>query len=743
MAARNKRKKRRPLPAGTAEAPKPPATRPPSLPPARKPATGFRLWLFRILALTVVPAAVLVLLEIVLHLSGYGYPATAMVKDKIQGQTVYRDNPRFGWLFFPWNIAREPSPYRFPAAKGDNAYRIFILGESAAQGTPDPAFAFSRILEAMLADRYPDVDFEVINTAMVATNSHAVRRIARDCAHHKPDLFIVYLGNNEVVGPFGAGTVFSPLTGNIRLIRAGIAFKATRTGQLLSNVGQRLGGRSEAPAVWTGMDMFLKKQVRADDESLQTVYSHFQKNLQDIRDIALSAGAKVIISTVATNLGDNPPFASLHRKDLSQEDLAEWQDLYDQGIALEQQARFPDATDKYLAAAQIDDAYADLHFRLATCYDQLSDVLKARAHYVRARDLDTLRFRADTRINEIIRRAAQDKTAGGVELVDAVDALAAQSPNGLAGKELFHEHVHLNFTGNYLIARRLFDRVTAFLPEAEAKRRIADSPVHTEQQCRDALVYTFWDEHTNTEEVLNDFIKKPPFTGQLYHDRRVSQFEQKEQALRAQLTNPALQGIDAQYRQAIAARKADWWVRWKYAEFLSEQMRNERAAAVQYQWVRDYLPHYSQAWAKLGTSLGKQGDLDSAIAMNLHALQLSPAHVFAQYNLGFAYQMRGQHEEALEHYRLAITYKPDYPEAWNNIGAILYQQGHTDEAIATYHNAQELIQDYPDLYYNLGVIYENQDRIAEAINQYQAALKIEPQSPKLQKALQIARSKQP
>ncbi|MBE0535352.1 MAG: tetratricopeptide repeat protein [Phycisphaerae bacterium] len=706
----------------------------------KKPVARGRLWLFRLLALTLVPTALLGSVEIILRLSGYGFTPHAMVKDDIQGQTVYRDNPQFGWLFFPWKIARESSPYRFPGEKGDNVYRIFILGESAAQGTPDPAFAFGRILQVMLADHYPDVEFQVINTAMVATNSHVVRHIARDCARHKPDLFIVYLGNNEVVGPFGAGTVFSPLTGNLTLIRLGIALKATRTGQLLSNLADRLPGRSDAPAVWTGMDMFLEKQVRAEDRSLQTVYGHFRKNVEDICDIASNAGAELILSTVATNLRDNPPFASLHHNGISTENLAQWQRLYDEGVAMETQARFQDAIDTYLAAVQIDDTYADLHFRLATCYDQLSNVLKANAHYVRARDLDTLRFRADSRINEIICHIAEHRS-GAIDLVDAAGALAAKSPGGIIGKELLHEHVHLNFTGNYLIAQQLFDRVSALLPEARARRRIADSPIQTEQQCRDALTYTLSNEHANVAEVLNDFIKKPPFTGQLYHERRVAELEKKEQTLRAQLTPDTLKRIDQQYQLAVASRKADWWVRWKYADFLSEQMRNERSASAQYLWVKNFVPHYAQAWAKLGTSLGKQGNLDAAVAMNSHALELNPAHVFARYNLAFACQMRGQYDKALEHYRLAIQYKPDYPEAYNNIGAILYQQGHVEEAVTTYRNALEQIKDYADLYYNLGVILEHKGLIDEAIEQYRAALNVEPDSPKLRKALDIASAK--
>jgi hypothetical protein len=197
------------------------------------------------------------LVEIGLRIGGYGNPTTAMVKAEIGGRSVWQDNQRFSWQFFPWQIARIATPYVFDDKKTTNACRIFILGASAAQGTPDPTFAFGRILETMLRESYPGVKFEVINTAIVAINSHVVRRIAMDCAKHQPDLFVVYLGNNEVVGPFGTGTVFTPLSGNLKLIRFGIAFKATRIGQLLSNTtGQLAAGGG--PAVWAGMEMFLR-----------------------------------------------------------------------------------------------------------------------------------------------------------------------------------------------------------------------------------------------------------------------------------------------------------------------------------------------------------------------------------------------------------------------------------------------------------------------------------------------------
>ena len=201
---------------------------------SRKPITGRRLWLFRIVALTVIPALLFLLLELGLRIVGYGFPPTATIKCEVNGRTSYCDNIKFGWRFFPPNIAREFDPFVFPADKPDNTYRVFVLGASAAKGEPDSAFCFGRFLEVMLRQKYPGINFEVITVATAAINSHVVVEIAGDCARHQADLFIVDLGNNEVVGPYGAGTVFSPISSSLPLIRMGIALKATRLGQLLS-----------------------------------------------------------------------------------------------------------------------------------------------------------------------------------------------------------------------------------------------------------------------------------------------------------------------------------------------------------------------------------------------------------------------------------------------------------------------------------------------------------------------------
>ena len=92
----------------------------------------WHLWLFRIIALTIIPALLLLLVELTLRIVGYGFPATAIIKCELDGRDVYCGNLQFGRRFWPRNIAREFTGFVIPADKPSDTYQIFVLGASAA-----------------------------------------------------------------------------------------------------------------------------------------------------------------------------------------------------------------------------------------------------------------------------------------------------------------------------------------------------------------------------------------------------------------------------------------------------------------------------------------------------------------------------------------------------------------------------------------------------------------------------------
>ena len=183
--------------------------------------------------------------------------------------------------------------------------RVFVLGSSAAQGDPEPAFGVARLLEVLLRDQYPGVELEVVNAAATAINSHYVYQAARACLALEPDVLVVYAGNNEVVGPFGAGTVLSASAPPLPLVRAQLAAQRSRMGQLVARslraAGRGLGG-GRAAGAWHGMEMFLEQQVSRDDAALQRSYRNYERNLADTCRLAREADVPVVLSTIAVNL---------------------------------------------------------------------------------------------------------------------------------------------------------------------------------------------------------------------------------------------------------------------------------------------------------------------------------------------------------------------------------------------------------------------------------------------------------
>lgn len=710
-----------------------------------QPITGWRLWLFRIVAITILPALFFLLLEVSLRIVGYGYPPGAIVKCKSRGRDAYRDNFKFGWRFFPRNIARELSAFVFPMDKSADTYRIFVLGASAAKGNPEDSFRFGRVLQVLLRRQYPGVNFEVITAAMPAINSHAVLEIAKGCAQHQPDLFIVYLGNNEVVGPYGPGTVFSGFSASLPLIRFGIAIKATKLGQLLTSLFELASPGGDNLAYWRGLGMFLEKQVRADDRRLKTVYKHFQRNLQDMHRFACKSGAKIIFCTVSGNLKDNPPFASLHRSNLTDSEKKSWDELYQQAVEYETDGNYAEAVEHYLAAAEVDDCYADLQFRLGRCYWAMGEYDKARDRYIRARELDTLRFRADTQINEVIRdiAGASSGQTDGVYVVDAVKVFERNSPHETPGEELFYDHVHMTFKGNYLLAGAISKQVEEVLPE-QFKRYKTDEPrplegrgeqpLPTETECARYLAYTDWDRYKITEQLLYGYIKRAPFTNQLYHSERVRQMEQELKELKVYLKPENLKKAAAQYRFAIENNKEDWLLHQKYGKLLLEDLQDYRAAVEQYLLLLEYLDYYI-VHANLALLFVELGNLDAAFEHSLKAIQIKPTCADAHYTLALVYQYRGQIDKAIKHYYKAIRFALDYLPAYDKLGLILYKQGKGDKAVELYRKGVRLMPDSALVHHNLGFFLGRQGHRQEAIKELRIALQIDPNSPGTRKVL--------
>ena len=467
-----------------------------------------KLWIFRVIAVVIIPSVLFVALELCLRWAHFGYSPDYFIEDSLPGYV--RTNPDFVRLYLPESFDLRPLNFRVRVKKPDGGLRVVVLGESAAQGIPVPSFGFCAQLRAQLRSRYPGRPVEVLNTGIVAINSHVIARIAQGVAELSPDLVVVYMGNNEVVGPYGPGCTYLSAMPPLPLIRASLAVKATRTGQLVARLAALVPHSGGPAPEWGGMAMFVNNSVRGDDPRLQMVYDNYESNLRDIVHLSRECAAQVILCTVASNLKDCPPLLSLHRSDLSAADLKAWTACFEPGKTewlLGETARAKrDLSDAF----RIDPQYAETLFMLGTLDLEAGDTEKARGEFVAAEHRDALRFRPDPILNTIVRKVAQDSGAG-VTLVDLAARLGSDpsSPGKPAGRELFFEHVHFDWPGNYTVARQIAEAAAGVLGNSDPRARWL-SP----SECAAAVGYTAHEELKVLQKIAT-ILTHPPFTHQL------------------------------------------------------------------------------------------------------------------------------------------------------------------------------------------------------------------------------------
>jgi len=580
---------------------------------------GWRLWALRAALIVVGPAVFLGLLEGILFVCGVGYPTSFFVKSEQRG--VLTTNVHFGWHYQQETLT-EPEPCLVPVEKSKGTIRIFILGESAAMGTPDPSFGFARILEVMLHSAFPNERFEVINAAMRGINSHVIVPIARECAGLAPDLFVIYMGNNELNGLYGPKTPVTFFGKHPALIPAFHWLKQTRTTQLLRRVLKANPEAARTKRKPPTAEFFREHRTALDDPERDYVYRNFRRNLERVCTYGSQAGAAVILSTVAVNLRDCPPLGSVHRTDLTKPQQDEWERLYRKGIMSEVGGDTPQAISCYEQAVALDDDYAELHFRLARCQLLAGRREAAQRQFILAKDWDSLQFRTDTRLNDIVREVATESLGRGqIRLVETAAALAAgeRCPDGIPGREFFYEHVHLRFDGDYEVAKALLPVVIQSLRERGLAVLELPTPVPSREQCARTLAFTAWDE-VNTAAAMAKLTARPPFTGQLEHAARQAAAEKAVSAVMDRVDEAFVREVIQAYRQAIETRPQDWHLHYNLGTLLHQLERAQEAAA-QFDYVVQMFPHCASFHVLLGYALGKAGRSDQAIEQFRQALK--------------------------------------------------------------------------------------------------------------------------
>lgn len=739
----------------------------PALSPARR-------RLFRLAAAVLLPLALLALAEVALRLAGFGYPTAFLLRTRgADGREYWIENDRFGWRFFAPEIARTPPPLKFPVAKPPGTVRIFLLGESAALGDPQPGYGPGRQLEALLAGRHPGMRFEVVTVAMTAVNSHALRELARDLARADGDLWIVYAGNNEMLGPFGAAGAFGPAAPPPARVRAGLWLQRFRLGQAAAGLRRAGASSADTGAEWEGLKRLAEVRIPPGDPARERVHAHFRANLAALLATARRAGVPVILAPAAVNLRDCPPFAAAG-SDLEAARAARARALADAPLH-EALGDLAALRDTWRAAAAVDPRNADTRFRLAQAELALTNAPAALAEFGRARDDDALPLRADSRVADILRDLAKGRE--GVDFVDLPAELARLAVQGVPGHDFFYEHVHATPDGNFVIALLLAPLVEQHLPAAA---RTAGAPRWPDSEAvAEALALTPWNERLGFELMLGR-LRAPPFTGQLNSEARLRAYAARIAALRRAATAEARAAALVTYSNALARRPDDYWLWRGRGEFL-ELAGDAGEAAVSWDRAASLLPHHPVAWYQAGRLHARAGDptnalarLDNALARRPDfpeavlaraealvklgrgpeavagvekALRRTPGNPRLQRGLAETLAAVGRRPEAIVALRRLVQIAPEDGEAVYLLGVELALAGELAPAEAAFRRAVALRPGFALAHLNLGVALARQRRFEEAEAAFAEALRLDPGSraarEQLEKARQFRRGQPP
>ena len=325
--------------------------------------------------------------------------------------------------------------------------------------------------------------------------------------------------------------------------------------------------------------------------------------------------------TLGANLHHFPPLASLHKRGLSEAQLPSWTNAFTAGVTAEAAGQWDEAVGHFERAAAVDAEHAELNYRLGRCQFAAGRMPLASNHLARARDLDALPFRAASKINEVIREVG--RRISGIQLLDLEAGLGG---NWVLGNEVFLDHVHFRFAGDYKVARFILP----FVMEALADRIGAPrtNGVATLEECAAALGYNAWEEWQIASAIARQSAR-PPFVDQLDHARRQAATEKTLTEQAAQFTTNDLAKAIGVARSAIEANPEDWQLKYSLG-MMAHLTRDQTTAAAQFQSAVEKFPEWPSARLMLGQALAQAGRRWEAEEQYRQCLRLAPDFVPAQ-----------------------------------------------------------------------------------------------------------------
>lgn len=396
------------------------------------------------LAITLsLPVVALLVLEIALRLFGWGgYPPFIREVDRLpSGETLCLvEHGSFKPYFFA-NPERpgytESATFVMPKPAG--TVRIFLIGESAAKGYPQPPnLAMSAFLQAMLTDAWPGTRVEVINLGTTAVASFPLIYQVQQAAAYAPDLFVFYVGNNEFFGAYGTASINASGGAPAWALPLLRAARGLALVQAFDQVTYR--GADQGKTLMEEMigQTFLPADSPLREAAARNLGTHLGRMLEAVK----AAGVPAIVCTTASNEAGMGP--------LGEDDLRG--PAPDAATGVVKEIAGSAVSEQLREAVQRTPRSALARFNLGKALAAAGDIKGAREAFLDARDLDTMPWRPIRATEQAIRDAAK---AHGAVLCDVAERFRDLSAEGATSWRLMDDHVHPSLEGQAEVARSI------------------------------------------------------------------------------------------------------------------------------------------------------------------------------------------------------------------------------------------------------------------------------------------------
>ena len=148
----------------------------------------------------------------------------------------------------------------------------------------------------------------------------------------------------------------------------------------------------------------------------------------------------------------------------------------------------------------------------------------------------------------------------------------------------------------------------------------------------------------------------------------------------------------------------------------------ERATKLQ----AGYPDTVANAWNNLGLLAAREGRTDEAIRCFKEALRSSPDHLIALDNLGNAYRLQKNWDDARQTFDRGLQVNPSDPEANYGLAMVFAQ---ADDSARTYEYLQKALNArpvFPEALNNLGILYLRTQRQDEAVASFKECIRVAP-----------------